>query len=329
VILLQRKQAELALAERENRLATLIRSLHDTVIVLDTGGLVVQCHVPEDGPTPVLPTALSGDRETSYLDLVSPEVAARVTEAIGRIFEDGRPVDFVAGQRQEGETGASTVHFKISVGALYADGDLPSGFLLVARDVTLLKEAEERALDAAGHDPLTGLLNRRSLDERLAQALHGAGRRQSAGGVLYLDLDHFKEVNDRYGHEAGDALLREVSVRLAASLRQNDTLARIGGDEFVVIVEDLGADPETAASHLARVAEGVRAALAEPYAFSDLRPGISPSIGTALFFGNGLSPREILRHADEAMYQAKRSGRNRVLHYREPGPAESFFGSGI
>jgi len=71
------------------------------------------------------------------------------------------------------------------------------------------------------------------------------------------------------------------------------------------------------------------AVVAEPYAFGDLRPGISPSIGTALFFGNGPSPREILRHADEAMYQAKRAGRNRVLHYREPGPAESFFGSGI
>ena len=158
---------------------------------------------------------------------------------------------------------------------------------------------------AARHDPLTDLPNRLLLGERLQTALIRARQDQTQLSVLYLDLDLFKQVNDRLGHAIGDLLLQETARRLKACVRDSDTVARIGGDEFVVLLCHL-----RATEHALIVAEKIREALSRPYELGD-SVTISPSIGVANFPEHGESEAELLHHADESMYLAKRNGGNR------------------
>ena len=157
------------------------------------------------------------------------------------------------------------------------------------------------------HDPLTDLPNRTRFHERLEQALAQARHERRRLAVLYLDLDGFKGINDRYGHELGDQLLREVGDRLRRSVRQSDLVARLGGDEFVAMLCDIAhADQARAA------AEQIRAALLEPFRLEGHVLRISASIGIALHPEHGDEKKPLLRHADSAMYAAKREGGNRL-----------------
>jgi diguanylate cyclase (GGDEF)-like protein/PAS domain S-box-containing protein len=173
----------------------------------------------------------------------------------------------------------------------------------VGRDITERREAEERLEHQALHDALTGLPNRRLFADRLGHALKRT-RRQAGGrvAVLFMDLDEFKVVNDSLGHETGDVLLTEVAQRLERCLRPEDTLARFGGDEFVVLVEDVG-DPSAAI----RVAERITEELREPFVVGGREQYASVSIGVALGTDQTKSAEDLLRDADTAMYQAKRT----------------------
>jgi diguanylate cyclase (GGDEF)-like protein/PAS domain S-box-containing protein len=166
------------------------------------------------------------------------------------------------------------------------------------------KSAELRIHQMATHDPLTGLPNRNLLLDRLAQALHSAHRKQRHVGVLFLDLDHFKTINDSLGHEVGDRLLQEVTERLRHCIRQEDTLARQGGDEFILVLPDI-TDP-AAAGH---VAEHLLRALHEPFILNDQRLHIGASIGVSIYPLDATDPPTLIRFADSAMYQAKEAGR--------------------
>ena len=158
---------------------------------------------------------------------------------------------------------------------------------------------------ASQHDELTGLPNRRLFYDRLENALARVRRSQGCMALLYLDLDKFKEVNDVHGHAAGDALLQEMARRLKGCVRDSDTVARIGGDEFVVLLESAG----TAANPAAAVAAKIRDALGCPVRTGEQALTVLPSIGIAHYPEHGTSAEALIRHADEAMYQAKRSGR--------------------
>ena len=178
-------------------------------------------------------------------------------------------------------------------------------------DITSLREHQDTVEHMAVHDPLTGLPNRRLLTDRLVQAVALAQRTQRPLVICYLDLDGFKPVNDRWGHAAGDALLKEVAVRLQACVRTNDTVCRLGGDEFVLMLTHL----ERAEEHEAVLAR-VCSELARPFALGGGQwASISASIGVTLFPEDGSDPDTLLSHADEAMYRAKSLGRNRVLRY--------------
>lgn len=159
------------------------------------------------------------------------------------------------------------------------------------------------------HDPLTGLANRALLEDRLRAAVVKARRERQPFALLLLDLDRFKEINDTLGHEAGDALLREVAARLRRSLRETDTAARLGGDEFSVIL------PGVAAAAAQRVAAKLAAALNRPYRVRTAQLEVGASIGIALCPDHGLDAGELLRCADIAMYAAKRSGRDHALYH--------------
>ena len=174
-------------------------------------------------------------------------------------------------------------------------------------DLTARKRLEDELRDAATHDFLTGLPNRRLLLDRLERALSISRRQNTYLAVLFLDLDKFKLLNDTHGHDAGDKLLKAVAGRLQNELRDSDTVARIGGDEFVVLLEGLGPTRENAASHSELIAEKLRAATALEYDLGGIRYHGGLSIGIRIYAGNNATPDEILKDADVAMYQNKRS----------------------
>ncbi len=188
------------------------------------------------------------------------------------------------------------------------------GFLRTA--ATLLStglqriDTERRLAFLAQFDPLTGLANRTLLADRFAQMIERAKRRDAPLGVLFVDLDDFKQVNDRLGHSAGDALLCEVAQRLQATVRSGDTVARISGDEFAIVLADL-ARPDDAAL----VAQKVLERLAHPVALAGEQTFVTASIGISAFPGNGDNAEALLGAADAAMYRAKQSGRNAYQFY--------------
>ena len=166
---------------------------------------------------------------------------------------------------------------------------------------------EDELRDAATNDFLTGLPNRRLLLDRLERALSISRRQNTYLAVLFLDLDKFKLLNDTHGHDAGDKLLKEVADRLQSELRDSDTVARIGGDEFVVLLEGLGPTRESAVSHSELIAGKLRAATAVEYDLDGIPYHGSISIGIRIYDSNSATPDGILKDADTAMYQDKRS----------------------
>ncbi|MDD5478071.1 diguanylate cyclase [Rhodoferax sp.] len=192
--------------------------------------------------------------------------------------------------------------------------------LAVMLDVTEKKREQDLIHAFAFHDALTQLPNRRLLTDRLKQAIFNTKRHERVGALMYLDLDNFKPLNDTHGHEVGDLLLQEVAQRLTRCVREIDTVARVGGDEFVVLLSDLA--PSRAEAHeLARaVAEKILTAVAAPYQLivgesadvATVTHHCSVSVGVALFAGDASSHTDILNWADAAMYQAKHAGRNTV-----------------
>ncbi|UHD18532.1 bifunctional diguanylate cyclase/phosphodiesterase [Thiocapsa bogorovii] len=190
-----------------------------------------------------------------------------------------------------------------------------TGVVVVNQDITRDKAAEEEIRRLAFYDPLTRLPNRRLLLEHLAHAQGKSARSLQEGALLFIDLDNFKTLNDTYGHETGDLLLRQVAERLSACVREGDTVARLGGDEFVVMLEDLSTDPEEAAAHAERTAEKILAQLNPPYRIAEQSHHSTPSIGITLFCGHRESLEDVLKRADLAMYQAKGAGRNTLRFF--------------
>ncbi|MEY3787659.1 MAG: hypothetical protein RIQ94_2538 [Pseudomonadota bacterium] len=194
----------------------------------------------------------------------------------------------------------------------------------VQRDITERKLIEEQLHQLAFYDPLTKLPNRRLLNDRLSQAIASSKRSGYYGALMFLDMDNFKQLNDSYGHELGDILLVEVANRLTDCVRKIDTIARFGGDEFVIVLYELDVNKDEAKIRTTIVAEKVRVTLAKPYFFR-LHPKekseniveyhCSVSIGVNLFIGDEISESDMLKSADTAMYQAKESGRNLIRFY--------------
>ncbi|HEX7113282.1 MAG TPA: EAL domain-containing protein, partial [Mizugakiibacter sp.] len=188
--------------------------------------------------------------------------------------------------------------------------DAPAYLIALVQDITAHTLAEERLARQANYDTLTDLPNRALLVDRLAQAINQAQRKQWTAGVLFLNLDRFKAVNDSLGHEKGDRVLREVAARLAACVRAGDTASRVGGDEFVIVLAELAA-PQDAA----RVAQKVIAAIARPFRLDGDELFVTASIGIATFPGDGSSAEDLLRNADAAMQRAKQGGRGTCQFY--------------
>lgn len=180
----------------------------------------------------------------------------------------------------------------------------------LAQSLTDVENANARLRELAYFDPLTGLANRALFFDRLERSLAHAGRSEAALALLFIDLDRFKPINDTWGHAVGDLVLQEVARRLTHSVRSADSVGRIGGDEFVVLLIDIARDTEAMS-----VAEKIRRNVAEPVVIADKTLSLSSSIGVALAPQHGRNPAELTGHADAAMYQAKLAGRDAIRLY--------------
>jgi diguanylate cyclase (GGDEF)-like protein/PAS domain S-box-containing protein len=198
----------------------------------------------------------------------------------------------------------------LTINAVRDEGGRLVNYVAVFSDISGIKQSQAQLAHLAHHDPLTDLPNRLLFHDRLGHALSRADRDGSQLGVLFIDLDRFKHINDSLGHLAGDGLLQEVARRLTGAVRREDTVARMGGDEFTLLLEDLRR-PEDAAVLARKLLE----ALGDPYAIAGRELFVTASVGISLYPRDGRSAEELVRNADAAMYQAKDAGRNGYHFY--------------
>lgn len=287
--------------QERQRHTAVIESAMDGFLIVGPDGLVRECNEVACELTGYSREEMLGLSITGLDALESPgETAAHMAH----IFAHGRDRFESRWRRKDGAT------FEVEITAAHLS--LSSEICAYIRDISLLK-AHERELDHIAHfDQLTGVPNRTLLADRMNQSLAQTRRATNFLAVCYLDLDGFKAVNDRFGHDAGDALLIEVANRLQDCLRGGDTVARIGGDEFVLLLLDLAGEIECETA-----LQRILASICRPIAVADESVEISASIGVALFPRDDVDADALLRHADQAMYRAKDSGKNRY-HVFDP-----------
>jgi diguanylate cyclase (GGDEF)-like protein/PAS domain S-box-containing protein len=188
-------------------------------------------------------------------------------------------------------------------------------YVAVFTDISETKKAEEIIHNLAFHNPLTGLPNRRFLIERVQLAMKSSARKLNYSALLFIDLDNFKELNDVRGHDIGDLMLIEVASRLHHCVRSIDTVACLGSDDFVVMLEELNVEIKQAAAEANSFAEKIRLTISQPFDLGGMQYHISVSIGISLFRDNEVSVEHLLKYTDTAMYQAKQSGRNTIRFF--------------
>lgn len=210
--------------------------------------------------------------------------------------------------------------------SVFNDKDRETRTSMFIRDITERKQLEDDVRQLAFFDFLTKLPNRRLLDDRLGKAMAASRRSSRYGALMFLDLDNFKPLNDKHGHAVGDLLLIEVARRISSCIRETDTVARFGGDEFVVMLSELEKDKAESISQACVIADKIRVALAEPYLLTmqneenadfTIEHHCTSSIGLVLFIGHEAIIDEIYKWADMAMYQAKDAGRNQIKFYEQ------------
>ncbi|MBT9106578.1 diguanylate cyclase [Pseudomonas aeruginosa] len=294
------------LEHSEARDRAILQSMRDGYFEMDVDGVILTVN-------PALCQLLGQTRETlighPYYELLGEDDLARARQPFQRAMQSGAGKTFaIPLQRADGSLG----YFEATVSLIHdLQGEL-RGYRGIVRDVSDQIAYQQQLLEMAYRDPLTGLGNRKAFDEQLGQALLRAGSGGSELALLYLDLDRFKEVNDRFGHDIGDALLRTVAERVRSTLRQPDKAYRLGGDEFAVLLED------SQENNPQRLAERLLAALVQPIALNGERIDfVTPSIGIALYPRHAGDAEGLVRAADSAMYEAKRQ-RNHYCLYQAP-----------
>jgi diguanylate cyclase (GGDEF)-like protein/PAS domain S-box-containing protein len=218
------------------------------------------------------------------------------------LLDDGAWSGEVWNRRKNGEVYAEI----LNISSVKDASGQTRNYVVLSNDITLMKEHQDQLERISRYDILTNLPNRSLLADRLSQAMLQCSRHKQSLAVVFLDLDHFKDVNDTHGHDVGDELLIALSARMKEALREGDTLARIGGDEFVAVLADL-----VKVEDCEPVLERLLLAASEPVTVSDTVLNISASIGVTLYPQDSVDADQLVRHADQAMYVAKESGKNR------------------
>lgn len=281
----------------------------DWMFELDAEGRVLHCHNAPESALHVQAEQLVGRTlQESASSKTAYGCQAALDAAAARGYSFGHEFQLVV----DGESRWFELSVAKKKGTEEAQG---VRFIALLRDVSERKQAAQRTHRLAYFDPLTELPNRRMLLDRLAQALGAASHAGRFGALMFMDLDNFKQINDAQGHSAGDLLLVQVAQRLMLAMRSTDTVAHIGGDEFVVLVSDLSDEVGEAGMLALRLAEGLREALEEPFNLGGRAFASTASIGLTLFPKQGEGVEDLLREADTAMYRAKDLGRNRICFF--------------
>ncbi len=310
----ERKQAEISLRESEERFRQLFEHSVDLLFVHDGEGRIFQCNTEAC-------RALGYTRE-ELLDFTVGDIAAKLlTKEEGESQEEAalweralssEPGGIVGFEQNELRRKDGTT-FPVEIGVGSIDYEGRRMIFASARDITRHKELEAQLTYQAFHDTLTHLPNRALFLERLEHALVRLSRSKSGIAVLFMDLDNFKVINDSLGHEMGDRLLHAASERLGSGLRPEDTLARFGGDEFTMLLENINNVEEAK-----RVAERISEAFGAPFEIQQQQVFTNVSIGIAVGNSSQEDPEDLLRNADAAMYEAKRNGKAQYMVF-EPG----------
>ncbi len=299
--------AKIKIAKEENdaRLRSLLDTMPDLVWLKDDKGVFLECN-------PAFQRFFGKDVHSvigkTDQDILPPELALRLRAEDVATISAGKPStheDIVTRPGSEHPSYLETT----SVPVKTESGEL-IGVLGISRDITARKRADELIWQQANYDLLTELPNRRMFHELLEQAIRKAKRYNTSLAMLFIDLDHFKDINDTFGHYIGDTLLKEAAERLRRCVRESDIVARAGGDEFVVLLDDV-IDP----SDVNRVAQNILSALSSPFNLDTRIAHVSASVGVTFYPEDATTIEDLMKNADHAMYAAKNSGRNRFQYY--------------
>lgn len=298
-----RKKEENALREQEEFYRLISENVGDFIAVLDLDGRRIY-------NSPSYQRFIKDEHDLKGTDSfaeVHPDDLARVRQAFKETVETG--VGQLLEYRFVDHHGE--VHQMESRGGVICDENgKVIRVVIVSHDISARKKAEEEIRRQAFTDPLTDLPNRRLLSDRLQHSIATTGRNYRYAALMFIDLDHFKSVNDQFGHDVGDLLLQQVSERLTHCVREEDTVARLGGDEFVVMLEGLDTQAELASAQARKVGDKILQAFGNPFRLGDHVCDVTASIGTILYCGHQTDAESLLHQADCTMYQAKTEGRN-------------------
>lgn len=326
-IAIEHKQTQAALKASEDTFRTLFETAPHGVVYQDWSGRITSANPAAQRILGLTLDQLQGrtsmdPRWQAIREDGSPIPGEQ--HPITQALKTGQPVkDVLMGVPVPGR---DVVWILVSAMPLFKDGQVAQAYAIF-EDITDRHQLQQEVRQMAFYDPLTQLPNRRLLTDRLNQAMTASKRSACYGALMFLDLDNFKPLNDSHGHEMGDMLLKEAAQRLKHCVREVDTAARFGGDEFVVMLVDLDTDQARSRAQAESVAEKIRTSLAQPYVLTYSQAGSVPltiehhctvSIGIAMYIHHEGTPADFLQRADAAMYQAKDAGRNTLRFYSPP-----------
>ncbi|MDO8988378.1 MAG: EAL domain-containing protein [Sideroxyarcus sp.] len=302
---------KLKIAEAKLRIASTVFESQEGMLVTDAEGLIIAVNASFSGITGYSAEEVIG-KNPSLLSSGRHDAAfyAAMWDSLKRLgFWEGD----IWNKRKNGEVYPE--HLIITV--VNDQNGKIQNYVATLTDITMSRSAADEIRLLAFYDQLTGLPNRRLLLDRLKLALASSSRNGKEGGILFLDLDNFKTLNDTLGHDIGDQLLQQVARRIESCVREGDTVARLGGDEFVVMLEDLSEQPLEAAEQVEAVGKKILARLNQTFQLATHEYRMSVSIGATLFQNHQTGLDDLFRQADIAMYQAKKEGRN-TLRFFDP-----------
>ncbi|SHG59873.1 PAS domain S-box protein [Massilia sp. CF038] len=292
------REAELALRESEARLRTIADTLPTMVAYIDADQVYRFLNRAYDREFGRGGDSVVGQ---SILATIGPARYATLAHYIKRALA-GETLMY---EEQDEHDGVERTMEVTYIPQISDDGASVTGFHVMRQDITSQKREKKRLLKLAQVDPLTGLANRAGFMQKLTLAMQENADEARLMALMYMDIDHFKPVNDTHGHQVGDALLKAFSARLTHTLRASDTIARLGGDEFTIVMEKLGRREDATI-----LAEKIVSAMQAPFQLNDVTVQISASIGLAYFSDGPIDPDALIRDADRLLYQAKQAGRN-------------------
>lgn len=303
-----RKRIENDLRKNEGLLNTVFQKANAGICLVDTKGNFLRVNPKMEGITGYSSEELIG---TTVENITLEEDVGLSGHFIG-LANRGTQDDDVFEKRYRRKDG-SVAYVQVSYSTVRDDDGAPLYFVAYVQDIAELKEREMEAYRKASYDSLTGLPNRSLMTDRLTMAISRTKHHRNEGVFMFVDLDGFKYVNDTYGHDVGDGLLKEVANRMTSVLREEDTVARIGGDEFAVILGGIS----HASANAGKIAEKILSGLSAPFVVNGYELKIGGSVGISVFPKDGTDPETIQKKADTAMYAVKKAGKNGYRFFEE------------